>query len=127
MTETAKVTLQQARANALLDNPRIRDSDGEVLTRRAWIHKRLGQGWKPTVNSVPDTATVSKLEKELDYLRRVEWEPSGNPNWPNTKRYYQIKQLLADGPTKPEYKLVDISGDVWTTVTKTEYDYARTL
>ena len=117
-------TLQQARADSVLDK-RIRDTDGEVMTRRAWIGKRLGQGWKPSAVAVPDTAAIAKLEKELDYLRRVKWEPSGNPNWPDTKRFYAIKQLLADGPKKLEYKLV--SGDFQSVVTKTEYDYARFL
>ena len=117
------MTLQEARANAVLDK-RIRDTDGEVLTRRDWIHKRLNQGWKPVNTDVPDTAATTKLEKELDYLRRVKWEPSGNPNWPDTKRYHAIKQLLTDSPKKAEYRLVDTSGDIQTTITKTEYDYA---
>jgi hypothetical protein len=118
--------LQESRANARLDNDRIRDTDGEVLTRRAWVNKRLVQGWKPIAESIPDNAATAKLENELDYLRRVEWEPSGNPNWPNTKRYYAIKGLLADGPKKAEYRLVDTSGDICTVITKTEYDYAVT-
>jgi hypothetical protein len=119
--------LQEARAKSLLDNHRIRDTDGEVLTRRAWIHKRIAQGWKPVTEGVPDTAAIARLEKELNYLRRVKWEPGGNPNWPDTKRYYEIKSLLTEGPKKAEYRLVDASGDIQTVITKTEYDYARAL
>ena len=114
-------TLQESRANARLEE-RIRDTDGEVLTKRAWIDKRLANGWKPVADTATDTATIGKLEKELDYLRRVKWEPSGNPNWPDTKRYHEIKRLLAEGPTKPEYRLE--SGDISSRITKTEYDYA---
>ena len=115
-------TLQESRANARLDNDRIRDTDGEVLTRRAWVNKRLENSWMPVASEVPDTAAISRLEKELDYLRRVKWEPGGNPNWPDTKRYHAIKQLLADGPKKAEYRMV--SGDICSKLTKTEYDYA---
>ena len=123
---TYQVTkLQQARADARLAE-RIRDTDGTVFTKREWIAHRLAGGWKPEATPVPDTASIAKLEQEIARLRRA-WEPSGNPNWPPTKRFYAIKQELADGPTKLEYRLVDSSGDRCTTITKTEYDYALTL
>ena len=115
--------LQQARANARLEE-KIRESDGQVFTKRAWIERKLASGYKPIVIQVSDPTTVAKLEKELAYLR-TQWEPSGNPNWPPTKRFYAIKQELADGPTKPEYRLVHTDGRIFT-ITKTEYDYANT-
>ena len=116
--------LQQARANARLDNGRIQDSDGHVLTLRQWVESKVRSGFVPTIKQVADTAKITKLESELAMLRRS-WEPSGNPNCPATKRFYAVKQELADGPTKADYRLV--KGDAVFTCTKTEYDYALTL
>jgi len=115
--------LQQARASARLEE-KIRDTDGQVFTKRAWIECKLAAGYKPIATQVSDPTMVAKLEKELAYLRK-QWEPSGNPNWPPTKRFYAIKQELADGPTKTEYRLVHTDDSPFT-ITKTEYDYANT-
>src|SRR5208282_5086735 len=91
---------------------------------RQWVESKVRSGFVPTIKQVADTAKITKLESELAMLRRS-WEPSGNPNCPATKRFYAVKQELADGPTKADYRLV--KGDAVFTCTKTEYDYALTL
>ena len=88
--------LQQAGANARLDNGRIQDSNGEVTTIRVWIQRKIAEGFAPTMVLVPDTATVNRLEKELAYLRK-QWEPNGNPNWPSTKRFTRSNNCWPKG------------------------------
>jgi hypothetical protein len=98
-------------------------ADGEIMTMRAFISRRLAQGYIPIVAQIEDKAQRNKLQKEIDYLRRVKWEPSGNPNWPDTKRYYEIKAQLDGKILCAEYRLQN--GDRWNVITKMAYDFAR--
>jgi hypothetical protein len=113
--------MRQAKIDATLDTKVNYSAEG-IISRRDWIAKKLSEGSRPEEAQVPDITAINKATKEMDQLRR-QGEPSGNTNWPATKRYYELKAELASKPTRSEYRMKH-SNDDWHVVTKTEYDYA---
>lgn len=112
----------EARAAKHLDS--LIRADGEVMTMRQLVENRITQSYVPTIAQVEDTATRMRLQHELDRLIRS-GEPSGNPNWPATKRYRELKSQLAQPILKDDYRLQ--LGDRWTVITKTAYEFALSL
>lgn len=109
----------KARADKFLAS--LISSDGQVFTMKDFIHHQIAQGYMPVIAQVEDKAKRADLERQLNRLIRS-GEPSGNPNWPATKKYREIKAELADKIVCNEYRLQN--GDRWSVITKTAYEYA---
>lgn len=93
------------------------------MTRRQWLELQKG---KATVEEkqVRNFAAEDKLEAWI-YDHR--FDNSGNANWPATKFYLEEKERLRAGLFKTVYNLYPSGQSSFYEITKTEYDYFKSL
>jgi len=105
-------TIQEARANAVLDKLMNYDVFG-VITRREYVQKAIGRGYTVSVVMRPDRAAISNADRVLSS------EVFGS-------RVQEAKAILENPPIVPEYRMNYPTG-YWLEITKTEYDFALTI
>jgi hypothetical protein len=86
--------------------------------RRPELDNRIARGAELEVREVEDTAAIKKLEREKRALEE-KGEPSGNRNWPETRRWHEIREALKTPPTKKDYRLVLPDGMPYNLLNKT--------
>jgi len=96
----------------------------KVMTIREHIEYLLNKGNYVKIVQIRDETKERNIQKQIDYLKK-QGEPSGNINWPNTKKYYEYCQQLKEGVFKNDYRLYYNNGkeNTYYLLTKTEYDY----
>ncbi len=102
-------------------------SGGVVRTRKELIDFELANGGRIEIVQIKDESAVAKAEDSIRYMNRG-WVPTGNPNHPETIRYNELKEIVKNPPTIPEYRMIkrdlEFGGECWRVLTKIEYDYA---
>lgn len=123
-SEGSMAAAQAARMDAHL-NSLIR-YQGQVMKWKDLIDQKLAAGNKVHAHDVPDEAREKALEKAIENLKKANdgFIPTGNANHPTTIKYKALKDELAAGPTKKEYRLEDADGR-GITITKTLADYVK--
>ena len=96
------------------------------MTRKKFIEDRLAEGFKVEAKEVPDVNATQKVEEEIKRIKETYIPGLSNPNTPKAKRYAELKEMLDKGITKTEYRILT-SGDSYYVITKTEYDYAKSI
>ena len=119
------MTIQEARANSILDTKVNYVRHGGIMTRREFILKVKRDSVPVVEEQVPDDTATRKAEKRIDQIKRLDWVP-GNENWPSTKEMRRLQAELKNGYTKAAYRVM-WNEDVFTPITKTEYDYWKSL
>lgn len=94
-----------------------------VMTRKQWLKMMLLQGWQAVEKNVRNYAAEEKLAHTVAWQRRN--VPLGNPNYPDTKRYFENKAKLEAGIYKTVYSLEKDRSSY--DITKTEFEYFRML
>lgn len=105
-------------------------SGGIVRTRKELIEFELANGGRLEIVQVKDESAVKKAEDSIRIMNRG-WVPTGNPNHPETIRYNELKAIVANPPTIPDYRMVkpdlEHGGEFYRVLTKIEYVYATQL
>lgn len=113
-----------AEARAELTLNKVFRYDEGVMTRREWIRLKIAEGYVATEETRRNYAAEDKLR---EWLRNNMEMRSGNTNWPPTKKWNDEERRLNEGIYKTEYHLGREGESCYFDITKTEYDYIKTL
>jgi hypothetical protein len=109
---------QQAKTEKYLDG-RI-NVDGRILSRRDFLLWLIQQGGKLSIRRWKRWDAVDKVNAEIERAgRNVPW---GNPDHPDTKAYYRLKEKLENSINKEEL-VVRIPDDRFWSMTKTDAEF----
>lgn len=128
------LSITERRANAALDKPTNLPVNAGVGrgSRREAMESAVSQGRAIVAADVPDTAAYKRDEDEQGRLHRAGYGAFfGNDSHPQKMRFNELTAKLKnrDNYQKKEYRLYngrDTDGGFYE-ITKTEYDYAKSL
>ncbi len=112
---------RKARAEQSLDK-RVRLDSGEVLTRRQLMDRCLSQGGKLRTIRERKHAAEEKLAREVE--RRSRTYPMGNPNHPETREFYALRDKLKEG-LYDDVVYVELPSGTLYSLSKAEVDYFK--
>ena len=120
---------QQAKANNHLEQL-VRTSAYGICTRRQRMVQAIADGCTLECAMVQDEARERKLERDIDSMRTADngfYVPIGNQSHPITIKFNALKAELAARPTMAEYRLHRPDGAYFTPLSKTEFEFGKTL